>query len=204
VIYLIGGPPKVGKSTVAKYLRKKRSVQSISTDAIRALMFQITEPSLRASLLPCCIPVAEIGKQFEQTVYDWVQNQLKEAQTLLQPAAALINYHIRIREDLVLEGVHVVPSLVEEILKSNSASEIRVILISAGDNAIVRNNLYCETEGFNWLTSLNQKTLEKIAECIVSYSTILERQSQKLAITTYQRSTDFDKDVVEILSLLTD
>jgi adenylate kinase family enzyme len=95
VIYLIGGAPKVGKSTVAKCLRERTAYLSISTDAVRALVFEITEPSMRADLLPCCVPVTRIGDQFEQSVDDWVKSQLREAQTLSPSLIALINYNWR-------------------------------------------------------------------------------------------------------------
>jgi 2-phosphoglycerate kinase len=203
VIYLIGGAPKVGKTTVAKNLRERHSALSISTDAIRALVFEITQPSLRADLLPCCVPVTEIGDQFERSVDDWVKSQLREAQTLFPSIIALINYHIRIGEDLILEGVHLVPALVGELLKSNSSADLKTILISARDEVTVLNGFHSKTMGFNWLSRLSEETVKKVAQCVVAYSALLERQAQTLGIKTFQRTDKFDFDVVEMLSLLT-
>lgn len=203
MIYLIGGAPKVGKSTVAKCLRERTAYLSISTDAVRALVFEITEPSMRADLLPCCVPVTRIGDQFEQSVDDWVKSQLREAQTLSPSIIALINYHLRIGEDLILEGVHLVPDLVEKILKSDYSSDLKTILILADDEVTVLNALHCKTGGFNWLSSLSEETVKKVAECIVAYSSRVERQAQTLGIKTFQRTDDFNFDVTQIVSLLT-
>ena len=201
MIYLIGGAPKLGKSSFAKALQGKFSLPSISTDAIRAMVFQLTDPGLRAELLPCCVPRSEIGEQFEGAAEDWIGKQTKEAQTLLPAMSALINYHVRIDGDLLLEGVHIIPTLVHDLVESNP-TKVKAIFITDCDEGNVLHNLSCHTSAFNWLAGLDQRKFKAVAKCIVEYSSILERQAQLFHFTTFQRSKDFTKDTERVLNLL--
>lgn len=202
MIYFIGGAPRLGKSTFAKALQQERSLLSISTDAIRAMVFQMTEPSLRTELLPCCVPKSEIGKQFEGAADDWVRSQTKEAQTLLPAVSALINYHVRIDADLVLEGVHILPTLVQELIES-TPTKIKAIFITDCDEDNVLHNLSCHTSSFNWLEGLDRQKYKAVANCVVEYSKFLERQAQIFQLSTFRRSQDFAKDTNRVLKLLT-
>jgi hypothetical protein len=93
--------------------------------------------------------------------------------------------------------------LVGKILKSDYSSDLKTILILADDEVTVLNALHCKTGGFNWLSSLSEETVKKVAECIVAYSSRVERQAQTLGIKTFQRTDDFNFDVTQIVSLLT-
>jgi hypothetical protein len=202
MIYLIGGAPRLGKSTFAKALQADRSLLSISTDAIRAMVFQMTDPGLRAELLPCCVPRSKIGEQFKDTTQDWVKRQTKEAQTLHAAVFALIDYHIRTDGDLVLEGVHILPTLVQSLMESNPM-KVKAIFITDCDEGNVLLNLSCHTSSFNWLAGLDKQILKAVAKCVVEYSNVLERQAQILQLTTFRRTQDFVKDTERVLNLLT-
>jgi hypothetical protein len=201
MIYLIGGAPRLGKSTIAKCLQEKISVSSISTDAIRAIVFQLTDPSRRVTLLPCCVPVTEISKQFRLAAQDWVNLQKIEAHTLHQSLIAFVSYYIRTGEDLILEGVHILPTLVHELrILAGTSTVIKTIFISDLDEGNVLSNFSYSTNRFNWLVGFNIETLKAVARSVVEFSRMVEQDSDESMI--YHRTQDFNHDVEQIISIL--
>ena len=44
MIYLLGGPPRVGKSIISKTITKKYSINVVSTDSLGAVLENVLDP----------------------------------------------------------------------------------------------------------------------------------------------------------------
>src|SRR3989339_1435468 len=98
MISLIGGAPRLGKSIVATRLMEKRTMPVISTDD---LYVKFTRDS---------------GMQFAQVMHlpteEIVQILLREAHAIEVFLQEFIGQQMKAQTDFVLEGVHLLPSLV--------------------------------------------------------------------------------------------
>ena len=50
MIYLLGGPPRVGKSIISKMITKKYCINVVSTDSLGAVLENVLDPELEPGL----------------------------------------------------------------------------------------------------------------------------------------------------------
>jgi 2-phosphoglycerate kinase len=50
MIYLLGGPPRVGKSIISKTITNKYSINVVSTDSLGAVLENVLDPELEPGL----------------------------------------------------------------------------------------------------------------------------------------------------------
>ena len=50
MIYLLGGPPRVGKSTISRVILKKHGISVVSTDSLGAVLENVLRPEAEPGL----------------------------------------------------------------------------------------------------------------------------------------------------------
>jgi 2-phosphoglycerate kinase len=132
LLLLIGGTVGCGKSTIATEIAHRLDiVRTQSTDMLREVMrMMIPErllPVLHMSSFNAweALPFREEGENHDRLL---AQGYKRQTELLFVPCEAVIQRALRERVSLILEGVHIQPSLLERIPRDADAIVICVML----------------------------------------------------------------------------
>ena len=180
MIYLIGGAPRVGKSILAQNI----GVSCLSTDTL------CTE---------------DTDMQFSQVMHlgteKIVEIQLSKARSMTRPLEQFIESQLETQTDFILEGVHLLPSLVSNFHKKCDI-DMRSIFVVSLDRELVLSGLRSDTREQNWMRSASDEMQEAMADFVVEYSTELKSQAEKENLSAFERTGSFQNDIDTILGLL--
>ena len=117
MIYLLGGPPRVGKSIVSKTITRKHGINVVSTDSLGAVLESVLDPEVEPGLFV----VNRFNEMTEADRIDlMVENATERIKYQIQESYAVWKavkpFILRERDegrDVVVEGVAVLPELVQ-------------------------------------------------------------------------------------------
>jgi hypothetical protein len=178
VVYLIGGPPRCGKSALARRLTTGHGIPFIPTDLIWALV-AVNQPEWRTVMQkgPDRIPAA--AKMFEP--------YLERAISFLQP----------VRQPTGIEGEVITP---ETTARLAAECELRAVFLvrssaTAADIADAR--------GPNpWLETSPLEVVAKVTSEVLSWSTYLRSACRQLDIPCVDVSGDFERAMADAANAL--
>lgn len=132
LLLLIGGTVGCGKSTIATEIAHRLDiVRTQSTDMLREVMRMMIPkrllPVLHTSSFNAweALPFREEGENHDRLL---AQGYKRQTELLFVPCEAVIQRALRERVSLILEGVHIQPSLLQRIPKDADAIVICVML----------------------------------------------------------------------------
>jgi 2-phosphoglycerate kinase len=125
LLLLIGGTAGVGKSTIATEVGHRFGiVRTQSTDMLREVMRMMTpqrlSPVLHASSYNAWKVQPDVGPDQQMTEQLLVAGYLRQAELLSVACEAIINRAMQEKVSLILEGVHIHPTLIEKIPRDDS------------------------------------------------------------------------------------
>lgn len=182
-VYLIGGAPRSGKSTVVEKLIKAHPMLAAPTDAIRAVAKGMIKPEDNPKLF-------KLGRgdfDSKQNVSNFINNsnkvldyELGESEETWKSVLDFISYTQRDGKDLAIEGVAVLPHNVTNLSFDNRV----IFLINLEDqtDSMLRSAKIYEHE---WLAKYSKETIK--AFCVFN---------QKLNYYYYQQSKKYSQPYV--------
>jgi 2-phosphoglycerate kinase len=138
MIYLIGGSPRTGKSSLAKALAAKTSIPYISADDIASVI----TPYIPEQEYPEKLPIRFLRKEVNNSndafyskysAEDIVGFYLRQAVTLWPGFKNFIQYALADNHDFIIEGWQILPNLVNTIGGSENKEKIRTCFLFKHD-----------------------------------------------------------------------
>lgn len=120
MIYLIGGSPRSGKSILSRKLAKKLDIGNISTDNLRPVVMPYFSKKDGFIHFPFekMFDAANVNDYFEKyTGKQILKADIKEARTIWPGVKNWIDYLLKCKIKYIVEGVHLLPFLVEQYKK---------------------------------------------------------------------------------------
>ena len=117
MIYLIGGPPKCGKTTLAKRLLKSKGIPWVSTDTLQSVI----KPYINKKDFPEKFPTShQRGKDNDEKYSKYSSDEIisayqQQAKTAYQAIDMFALSEITEKNDFVIEGYHIEPKLADEL-----------------------------------------------------------------------------------------
>jgi len=199
MIYLIGGPPRVGKTTLVNYLVQKHPMHAASTDAIRYMLRRAVP---REALNP------DIFINFHEDVMNtWAlktpQQTLKEQNKQSKAYWKVLQKYIESYDedgiDLILEGVAILP----EFVKSLSVETRCVFLGNTSEEHLQTIKAYAKANAHDWMHAYSEHELENAAEFFQVMSTFMKDQAgMHNLLYVEMEDSDFDKKLREAAKYL--
>lgn len=206
MIYLIGGPPKCGKTTLAKTLSRKTHIPWISADTLQ-------------NIASAYLPAEDAQKNFphkylkgknndetyaKNTTEEMVSGYVKQAKTSYRAISMLVETVLIDKDDFIIEGYQVTPEIVKEITDKFGSNDIKVIFLVKHDEDQFVENINKSTTPNDWIIRKTKQpeTYKKIAAMISLYSQYFEKQAESRDFKLINMDHEFENKIVEALEYL--
>lgn len=189
MIYLIGGAPRCGKTTIAKKLSKTLLIPWISADTIESIVAANTPSDEVGKLFPKSV-IRKKTKQSNDFMYSRYSakeirdSYIKQAKSSWKAIDALVDCEIKEGNHYIIEGHQLHPKLIAQIENKYGKKNICSLVITRFDvNEIVKGCLKHKAKN-DWFIqkTKDKETYYKIAEMLREYSIFFKRESEKFKI----------------------
>jgi 2-phosphoglycerate kinase len=181
VIYLIGGAPRCGKTTIAQALANERGCSLMPTDYLMSAFNRYVPEGERATQL---LPGQSNDVRYSQhSTEEIVESYHRRAQAAAPGITSIVEYAHNDRRDLILEGFHLEPWLIRD-LQTRYGDGICGVLLICLDPAKLSERLRDAEDATGWVarTTRDATTIPKIAAMVVAYSAKLQAQATELGL----------------------
>jgi 2-phosphoglycerate kinase len=206
MIYLIGGPPKCGKTTLAKMMLKKFGIPWISTDTLQNVGWVYFSKKDKKSKFPSKqLKVKNNDEKYKKySIKEIITAYIKQANTAYKAVDMFALCEIKDGNDYIIEGYHIEPKLAYELIKKYGTKNIRpVFLVKSDQNKFIK-DIKKSTTPNDWILARtkNIATYAKIAEMVCEYSKYFKRKVKKYNYKVYNTDKNFNKQLNKAIRYL--
>lgn len=207
MIYLIGGPPKCGKTTLAKKIFHQYQIPWISCDALQCIAMAYTNSKDRKKKFPWS-EVRKKTKRVNDVLYDrypWkkiISLYRTPAKTVYKAIDAFIASELADEHDYIVEGHALEPDLVAELQKNYGKKKIKAIFLVKEDEQKFVENIHKSKTPNDWIirgTKSPDRIYPKIAKMICEYGKLTERNAKKYGFKVIKTDHLFEERLNEAM-----
>lgn len=201
MIYLIGGPPKCGKTTLSKTMFKKHRIPWISCDALQTIAHTFTPSNERAKKFPWSV-LRKKTNRVNDVLYDnyhWrdiIKLYRTPAKLVCKAVDAFIAAELAEQHDYIIEGHALEPKFVRNLQNKYGKKHIKaVFLIKHDEQEFVKNIKKSKTKS-DWIirrTKDPARIYPKIAKMICEHGKIIERNAKKHGFKVIKTDINFQE-----------
>lgn len=186
-IYFIGGAPRVGKSTLMRRFLEAKQIPAAATDDLRT--------TLRASTTPAASPAlfyldslnadeSNMARLMQTRTADIIAAADREAEAVWPAVVDFATRHLAMGSDVVIEGVALLPHLVNQVKLPYSA----IFLGSQLPSQVQFIKSYAAGHPDTWLGTLKPATVEAFAHYSIATSQHVQTEATKYKQTYLEMS----------------
>ena len=180
MIFLLGGPPRVGKSRISSEIRKKRAVSVVSTDTLGAVLENVLGPEAAPDLFVFSkfheIPMAEQVKLMMKDPAELIDYVRKESHVVWKAVEAFIRNENDEGRDILIEGVAILPELMNQL----EDIPYRVVFIgNQGKNHKENIKKSTEENENDWMRDVSDQYIGAFAMFVNRMSLYIEQETKK-------------------------
>lgn len=206
MIYLIGGPPKCGKTTLAKILSKSLGIPWVSTDTLQCVI----KPYMNKGDFSKKFPTSyQRGKDNDEKYSKFSSREIieayqQQAKTVYEAVDMFTVCELTDGNDFIIEGYHIEPELVAE-LNLKYPEKIKSIFLVKSDKEKFVCDIKKSMTPNDWIIARtnNEETYQKIANMICEYGNFFEKESEKYGFKILNMDNDFDNQIKGAIDYLT-
>lgn len=199
MIYLIGGPPKCGKSTFAKLLSKKLGIPWVSADTLQSIGRAYSPKAHDTNKYPHA--AMRKGKRNNDEFYQKyspkqiVTAYCKQAKATAVAVEMMVACELSNQNDYIVEGYQVEPAFVARLCKRYGSENITTVFLTKANPELFMEDLKKSTTSNDWILTNTKKeeTFRKIAEMVEAYSEYFTMEAKKHGLPCLDLSRDFKR-----------
>ncbi|QQR83926.1 hypothetical protein IPJ72_01850 [Candidatus Peregrinibacteria bacterium] len=205
MIYLIGGSPRSGKTTLAKKLSSKLNSSLISTDNLRLFLMNCLSNEEKYHHFPFEKMFDEAGtveKFYKITSGEnMLKADLKEAEYIMPGIKALIHQSLKDEVNLIFEGIHLVPNFLKEL---SANSNTRIVMLTKSNEQKIAQGLERNRGNNDWIAdNINDKeTLTKVANSLAEYGEYFRKEAGKNKLIHINTEENFSEKIEHAMNML--
>lgn len=215
MVYLIGGPPRCGKTTLARRLARRLGCSWVAGDWLtQAFSMYVPdgefEPAeYRRELPPETEYAARNDAMYSLLSADHIIGYYRGMAERTWPGLhTLLEYALHDGETLIVEGYQVDPALVPRFfaLYPNRAGMVRAVFLLREDEADIERSILRGTDPNDWvLTRTRQEaTFGRIARMIALYSALVRADAERAGLPVVSVDGAFEVGLDTALGALAD
>jgi 2-phosphoglycerate kinase len=199
MITLIGGAPRCGKSILAAELSKQSQTPWVSTDALQSMIV----PYIPKKNLKQLMPFEGKGSE-HMTPKQSLHAEIRESQTVWPGIERFIKQLVDMRQDYIIEGVHLLPQYVVALFKTPYGQQIRVAYLIKKDIERITDGFRKNTNPFDWMAGCldDAKLLQHMAGMVALKGTYVQKQAKKYHLPVYNTEQHFNKTLRDLMRTL--
>ena len=198
MIFLLGGPPRVGKSIISNEIRLKHAVSVVSTDTLGAVLENVLSPESAPDLFVFGrfnkMPMAERVKMITKDPAELINYVRKESHVVWKAVEAFIRRENDEGRDVLIEGVAVLPELISQIKDIPH----RVVFIgNQGENHKENIKKFAEENEHDWMRNTSDQYIGAFAMFVKRMSTYIEQEAKKYGFEYIEMDKELFENVTE-------
>ena len=213
MIYLIGGPPRCGKTTAARQLAGVLNCCWVEGDWLT----QAFSTYLSDDVLTPEERLFDLGPDVPRSARNDVLYSRFSADEIIgyyrawaarsrSGLEAFIEYALHDREDMIVEGYQVDPALLPHFfeLYPNRAEAVRAVFLVRDDEADIEGSIRRGTDPNDWVLTKTREepTYKRIARMIARYSQVVRADAEREAFPVVALDRDFQGQMARAIELL--
>ena len=206
MIYLIGGPPKCGKTTLAKRLSKSKGIPWVSTDTLQCIIKPYINKNNFSKNFPSSSQQCNSNdeKYSQYSIDEIIEAYQQQAKTSYQAIEMFVICEITDGNDFIIEGYHVEPELVAT-LNAKYPNKLKSIFLVKSNEMKFIDDIKKSTTPNDWIITKtnNKNTYKKIAKMICEYGEIFKKKSKKYGFKVLNMDNNFSNKINKIVDKFT-
>ena len=199
MIYLIGGPPKCGKTTLAKKLAQAYQIPWISADTLQNIVWAYTPKEKRSALFPHNYLRGESNDEFysEYSPQEIIKNYITQGKATYDAISMMAETYLTDKDDFIVEGYQVTPEIVDRIFKKFGKEHAKAVFLVKYDGQKFIQDIYKSTTPNDWIIrkTKNEVTYGRIVKMIVEYSHYFEKEAKKYGLKVFNMDNEFENQL---------
>jgi 2-phosphoglycerate kinase len=180
MIFLLGGPPRVGKSIIAGEIRQRYAVSVVSTDTLGAVLETVLSPEAKPDLFVFNtfneMPAAERVKLMREDPAALIGYVRKESRVVWKAVEAFIRRENDEGRDALMEGVAILPELVSHLKDILH----RAVFIGNQGEAHKKNiKKFAVKHEHDWMRGVGDEYIAAFAKFVQRMSAYIEQDARK-------------------------
>jgi 2-phosphoglycerate kinase len=180
MIYLLGGPPRVGKSIISSEIRKKHAVSVVSTDTLGAVLEDVLSPEAAPDLFVfrrfAEMPTAERVRKTVKDPAVLIDYVRREGHVVWRAVEAYVRREHSEGRDALIEGVAVLPKLMTQL----EDIPHRVVFIgNQGEDHKENIKRSAEENEHDWMRDVSDQYIGAFAAFVKRMSAYIEQEAEK-------------------------
>ncbi|MFA5993533.1 MAG: hypothetical protein WC823_01085 [Parcubacteria group bacterium] len=194
MIYLISGSPRAGKSTLSRKMGEELRIPYLSIDNIRPIVMAYFDGEEAKQRFPFMqmFDADKIDEYFRKySDQEIFAADMKEVESVWPGTEALIDYLLVCKMDYIIEGIHLLPNLME---KYKNNQDVSIIYLVKTDEEKILAGLYQNTSRHHdWLmgNTQNEETIRLAAKSLVIYGEYYTAEAKKYGFECINTEEDF-------------
>ncbi len=198
MIFLLGGPPRIGKSIISSEIRQKFAVSVVSTDTLGAVLENVLGPEAAPDLFIFGkfheMPMAERVKLMMKDPAELIDYVRKESYVVWKAVEVFIRRENNEGRDILIEGVAILPELMSQL----EDIPHRVVFIgNQGGNHKENIKKSAEENEYDWMRDVSDQYIGAFAMFVKRMSGYIEQETKKYGFKYIEMDKKQFGDVTE-------
>lgn len=208
MIYLIGGPPRCGKTTFSKAMSKRCGIPWFSTDTLEVITMKYMTKEQWNKTHPYYVLRHKYrgndnfyGSLSPEKILSVIKKEALATHNAIDMAAIC---EIKDGNDYIIEGYHVNPSLAHKLIKKYGKKNIKAIFLVKFNAEKFAIDVHKSTTPNDWLLggTKHQKTFLRVGNMIALYSKYFEVAAKKHNLKVLNMDNNFKDKISEGIKYL--
>jgi 2-phosphoglycerate kinase len=201
MMYLIGGPPRSGKTTLAKKLASRLRIGWVSADTLESIIREYIPRAALRKLFPKNVLREKThgsnDEMYEKfSVKEITEAYIRQGKASRKAVETFVADCIKEGHDFVIEGHQIHPELVAK-LSHRFPKEIKSAFLIKKDVQRLVDGFQKNTAKSDWVLrkTKNTKTFEKIAQMLSFFGKRIEKEAREHQLPVYSTDDNFVKTI---------